>query len=88
MKTLIFAVLAFLSMPVAAMTTDQYVALFGARCTLIHGLEQGTPEHKKCIGYLALEEMNRMDSERRNRVLSIEKQQTACMWIYNVWVCN
>lgn len=88
MKNLLLVVMALFAMPAAAMTTEQYVALFGARCTLIHGLEHGTPEHKQCIGYLALEEMNRMDSERRNRVLSIEKQQTACMWIYNVWVCN
>lgn len=88
MKTLIFVVLAFLSMPATAMTKDEYVALFSARCSLIHGLEQGTPEHNKCIGYLALEEMNRMDSERRNRAFSMEKQQTMCQWIGNIWTCN
>lgn len=88
MKKLIFVVLAFLSMPSTAMTQEEYVALFSSRCTIIHGLEEGTNEHKKCIGYLALEEMNRLDSERSNRVFSMEKQQSTCMWIGNVWSCQ
>lgn len=88
MKKLIFIVLAFLSMPATAMSTDEYVALFSGRCSLVHGLEQGTPDHKECVRYLMLEEIKRMDAERSNRIFSMEKQQTTCMWIGNVWSCQ